>query len=174
MGIELRPLRRVFDAHQGHQLYDPFLHLTLAQPLLMDGHRLGDLPADGDGGVQSGQRVLEYHGKELSAQFPHLPFGAAGDVPSVRSDGAGDDGGTLGEQSHDALAQNALAAARLPHQRQHFPRRHGKGHVPHRLDDPGGGGDVDGEVFHFQQIVSFHSVPPLTENQVDAGAPTRL
>lgn len=33
---------------------------------------------------------------------------------------------------------------------------------------------MDGEVFHFQQIVSFHSVPPLTENQVDAGAPTRL
>lgn len=42
----------------------------------------------------------------------------------------------------------------------------------HRLDGAGGGGDVDGEVFHFQQIVSFHSVPPLTENQVDAGAPT--
>ena len=35
-------------------------------------------------------------------------------------------------------------------------------------------GMLDGEVFHFQQIVSFHSVPPLTENQVDAGAPTRL
>ena len=149
VGVELHPLLGPVDAHQGHQLQHPPPHRAAGEARLVDPDRLPDLRAQGHGGVEGGHGVLEDHGEELSPEPVHVPLPAAGDIRAVDQDAAGLDPRRPGQQLHDALAQHALAAAGLPHHRQHLPRPEGEADIAHRLHLAGGGEEADGQVFHF-------------------------
>ena len=137
-------------AHQRQQLRHTAVHGGALHAAPMGADSLGDLPAHRHGGIQRRQWILKDHGEHLAPQAAHIPLPVGGNVHSVYGDAAGGDAGVLGQQLHDGAAQHALAAAALPHQRQHLALVEGQAHVPHGLHRPGGCVQAHGEMVDIQ------------------------
>ncbi len=77
----------------------------------MRAHRLGDLVADGEHGVQAGHRLLEDHRDAVAADVAHLRRREVQQVPAVKFDVSGGDATWRRHKTHHRQRQNRLAAA---------------------------------------------------------------
>ncbi len=105
------PFPRPRHAHQVENLDGPVERLLLAD-VPVQQHRLGDLVADGVGGVQRGQRVLEDHADIVAADPAHLFRLEVDELPPAQLDRAGE-AAAVRQQLHDRQRGHRLAAAGL-------------------------------------------------------------
>lgn len=93
----------------------------LAGHALVPLEHLGDLSADGDDGVEGGERVLEDHADVTAATLAHLLVGEGEQVGAVEVDRAGHLVAAGGQQAHDRERGHRLAAAGLADQADGLP-----------------------------------------------------
>ena len=86
------PMRRcgLRDVHEAQHVDGPVERRLAVEPLVQ-GQRLGDLPADRQHRVQRGHRLLEDHRDLVAAHLAHLGFAEVEQVAPGETDRAGDD-----------------------------------------------------------------------------------
>ena len=150
MGILLEPFLGIRNAHHFQQLDGAGLALGIGHVRLVQHQHLGDLLADGHGGVQRGQRILKDHGDLRAADLEHLLFGEVGDIAAVEDDLAGVDSAADGQQTHDGLVRDGLAGAGLAHDGQRLALLQVEAHAANRLYDATVGVNGNVHVLDFQ------------------------
>ena len=114
--------------------------------------RLGDLVADGEGGVERGHRLLEDHGDAVAAQIAHRPAIQPQQVAALEADlAAGDLRRRHRQQAHHRERRGALAAAAFADQTERAPGRQGEAHAVQRAGDTIGGVERHRQAVDLQQ-----------------------
>jgi hypothetical protein len=119
------------DAHHLQQLAGPLAGGGALRDAV-EGHRLGDLPADLLHRVQGVHRALEHHGHVLPPVRLHGVLAARQDVLPVDEDLPGG-GRVRRQQSHEREDGGGLPAARLADQAEPLPRVEREAHPLHRV-----------------------------------------
>ena len=87
--------------------------------LLVAAQHFGDLPANGEHGIERAHRILEDHRHARAALLAHLGFAQAKQLPAVEGQAVGGDvARRLGHEAHDRERRHTLAAAAFAHQPQ--------------------------------------------------------
>ena len=151
VGIVVVALFRGRDAHAAHHLYRALPRLAAADPLVaLD--RLGDLLADGEGGVQGGHRLLEDHRDVVAAQLAHLGGREPSEILAFEDHlPARNAPGRYRHKPHDGECRHTLAAAGLAHEAEGAP---GPECEAHPVDGPGVAlrtGEMDLEAAHLEE-----------------------
>ncbi len=121
-----------------------------ARPAAMQPQRFGDLIADAMQRVERRHRLLEHHGDAVAAQRLHLGFAGAGDVAALEANRAADLR-ALGQKTHDGERRNRLAGAGLADDAERLALLQRERDAAHDPFQPAGAGQVDAEVFDFEQ-----------------------
>ena len=137
-----------------------FAHLVPNPLLAFDGaadpDRFGDDAADGQTGIQRGERVLKDH-LHIKADLLHLGPGIGEDVfPVIEHLSAG-----CLQQAQDGPAEGGFAAAGLSHHAQGLSRVDPEADVVDGMEDTGGRFKVFFQVFRFNQWYRHCASPPL-------------
>ncbi len=113
-GVVAHDAAGVGHLHLGEQPLGARCRLPFAERLVAaDDTR--DLPADADGRVESGHRLLEDHRHGLAAQILERALGGGDDVPTEQHDGPGGDAAGLArQQAEHGHRGHRFAAAGLP------------------------------------------------------------
>lgn len=115
--IAVEPTRRFRDAHLLEHLKRDGTCFARTFPLVQL-HRFGDLPADGENRVQGGHRLLKDHRDLVAAHAAHHGLGRAGEiekrsVAAAKADAARDDPpASEFDKAHDRERRHRLAGAR--------------------------------------------------------------
>ena len=113
--------------------------------------RLADLEADGEAGIEAGDRLLEDHRDVLA---DHLPAAARREREQVLAGEGQAVGGHrrgLRQEAHDGQHRHRLAGAGFADDRHHVAGIDVEVDAVHRLERPRGGGEGDGEVADFEE-----------------------
>ncbi len=149
--ILAEPPGSVGDADHLQELDGAASSLALVHALV-DEQRLHDLQADGQHRIERGHRLLEDHRDVAAADGAHVVLGQLEQIAALEQDApARHAPGGLGEQSHDRQRRYRLAAARLPHQRDHLARVHAPAHALHRANDAARRHEVNVQVLDRKQ-----------------------
>ena len=133
MGIALKPLLGVGDAHLPEQLHTAAVPLGAAELGLVEAEHLVHLVLDGVDWIEGGHGVLKDHGDVAATDLVHLLLALAQQVLSVKFDLIGLDFARWVAELDQGKAGDALAAA-LPHHAQHLALLHGEADVVYRFD----------------------------------------
>ena len=112
MGILFQALGRIGNTHQSQQTLC-FLHGVFLVHVRMDHDLLGDLTADGQGGIQRSQGILEHNGAVAAAVGLPFLLVHVQQILTFKKDLAAllDLAGRGLDQTHDGLGGDGLAAA---------------------------------------------------------------
>ena len=110
VGVGAGALGGVGDADEVQQLHHAGFGGAAAD-LLVGTDAVVDLAADGDGGVEGGQGVLEDHADVAAAEAVQGGLAQTGEVRAVEQDSAAADAGAGGKEGHDGQRREALAGA---------------------------------------------------------------
>ena len=149
--------------HGGIQRLQGIVEISAALPLAglaFQEHRLGQLAADLDNGVQAGHGVLEDHGDLVAPNLVELLLADLQQVLAVIDDLAGLGDGVVGLNAQNCLGGHGLAGAGLAHNGQGLALGQVKVNTPNSLNLTVGGAEGDPQVAHLQ--FGFHqSSSPL-------------
>jgi hypothetical protein len=138
------------DLHHAQHFHGA-LHRIGAAGLLVQLHRLGDLPAHGEHRVQRGHRLLEDHGDAVAANLAHLALAQLHQVGAAQPHGARVTPRRRGHQPQDRQRGHALAAARFADHAQRAAGAHRVGNPVDRTHHAGQRVEVGAQVVDFEQ-----------------------
>ena len=104
-------------------------------------HRLGHLLADAHYGIERGQRVLEYHGYPVAADFAKLLFGNFHQILSVVQYLAAFLNRVVGEYAEYGARRHRFARTAFAHDCERFARVQIEIYIAHRLHLPAVGAE---------------------------------
>ena len=113
-------------------------------------HRLHDLMADGEGGVQAGHRVLEDHRYAVTTRPPQVSGRQCEQVQVVQAHRPAAHPYRLRQKPEDAERGHCLTAPGLPHQAHDLSRGNLERHRVNDLERLSSPGELGGEPFHDQ------------------------
>ena len=115
----------------------------LAAGLVLQQHRLGDLLADLNDGVQAGQGVLEDHGDRVTTDLAHILLGDLQKILAVIDDFTGFRNGVAGLDTQNSLGGNRLTGTGLTNDGQGLAPLQVEGDVTDSLQGTAGGTEGD-------------------------------
>ena len=161
---------RVRDADLGEQLERPPPRLCPGQPEA-DAHRLYQLAANGEGGVQVGHGLLGNVGDPLAPHGAHLPRPEGRQVRALEVDGPGGYLPAGREQPQDRPRGLRLAGPGLAHQPVNLAAGDGERDILDDVLEPAAGRGVsDGEVLYVQDDVRVRQPRFVRDDHGGGGA----
>jgi hypothetical protein len=118
-------------------------------------HRLGDLLADAQGGVESHHGVLGDETDERAAVLTELPVADRRDVVAAEQDATADDATAGGKQTEGGVGGRGLARARLADQRHDLAGADREGQVLDHDALAPLGTEADGQAFDRQDVLAL-------------------
>ena len=150
------------DADQLEHIDRPFARRR-ARELLVQADDLLHLVAHRVGRVEGGHGLLKDHGDAVAADAAHLGLGQLHQVLPLEQDlAAGDPARRGGDETHDGVGGDALAAAGLAHQAQGLAGQNGQAHVVDRLGGVAAHREIGPQVLDLEQRGGDHGVSPST------------
>ena len=152
-GILQGPLLRFRDT--GHrQQFNRSRQRLLARSAPVHLQGLGDLGADGHGGVQRGHGVLEDHADLRAADAPAVDLRTSEDLRAAQSRRPGGDAARRHrDQPHHALHGHRFSTTGFTDDRQGFTGLNVETDAAHRLYDAAVGVELDPQPVYFKQCI---------------------
>src|SRR5207302_4863193 len=112
----------------------------------------GDLPADGEHGVERSHRLLEHHADVAAAHLAHLFVGKLHEIAAEEAHlAAGDPPGWIRDQAQDRERADRLARPAFADDRDRLARLDGVRNPVHRADPPRAGAELRVQVPDIQE-----------------------
>ena len=140
--------------------------VAVLQLVGVDHHRLDELFADLDDGVERRKRVLEDHADLVAADAVEFVLRNAEEVLAFVDDLAAFDDGVFGQDAHDGLRGDGFARAGLADDAERLAAIKVEADAADRLDEAVVGAEIDDEVFDGEDFLALRLLLPFDKGKL--------